>query len=75
MSKATDFMQTLTTEQLIDAFEMTEVTNAEDIATVRGWIMDELESRNQAAFDAWIDAKPTTGSPRRFFIAGARRAR
>ena len=27
-----------------------------NLATVRGWMMDEIESRNPEAFEAWIDS-------------------
>lgn len=36
-----------------------------ELLIVRGWIMDELESRNPNAFWAWIDSN--NESPRAFF--------
>ena len=54
------------TEAFIADFE---ITNAKkltlELATVRGWIMDELEKRNKAAFEAWIDSDDE--SPRKHF--------
>ena len=57
-----------TTNELIELFEETEkmeITN--ELATVRGWIMDELETRNAEAFEKWIDNCEIEPSPRKFF--------
>lgn len=56
----------LTTEEIIKQFELTELANAPEISIVRGWYMDELEKRNPEAFDKWLDAY--TESPREFFL-------
>lgn len=53
------------TQQLLDLFDLTEIMNDQNIPTVRGWIMEELEKRNPEAFDAWMDSDDNT--PRRFF--------
>ena len=46
----------LSVEQLIKEFDMTEVIPISlELSMVRGWIMDELEKRNQEAFDKWLD--------------------
>jgi len=66
IAKARGMTMAQKTETLIDAFEMTETINDRESATVRGWIMDELETRNQTAFDAWLDANEA--SPRGFFL-------
>lgn len=55
-----------TMEQLIEDFEITETNNDPYIPTVRGWIMDELESRDAEAFDKWIDSNEE--SPRKFYL-------
>ena len=56
-----------TTETLIESFELTinEKISIE-LGMVRGWIMDELELRNQESFDAWIDS--LEDSPRKFYL-------
>ena len=56
----------LSTEEIVKQFELTELLNAPETSIVRGWYIDELEKRNPAAFDAWIEAY--TESPREFFI-------
>lgn len=53
---------------LLDAFDETEDRTEDEMPTVRGWLMDELERRNHDAFDAWIDSD--CPSPREFFLTG-----
>jgi len=50
----------LTIGQLIEAFAETETDDADEIPTVRGWIMDELERRDKAAFNSWLDSRDMT---------------
>ncbi len=56
----------LSTEEIVTQFEITELINKPEISIVRGWYMDELEKRNPAAFEAWIDAY--SESPREYFL-------
>jgi hypothetical protein len=44
------------TEQLCYDFALTEGMPVTDgaISKVRGWLMDELEQRDEDAFDAWV---------------------
>lgn len=63
--KARNHIVSKSTNGLILLFEMTEVMDDPHIPTVRGWLMDELERRNPAAFDAWIESMED--SPRAFF--------
>ena len=51
---------------LVEVFEMTEADPTPESLTIRGWIMDELERRDEPALWAWIDSNE--GSPRRFFL-------
>ena len=53
--------------QLICDFEVTEDMRGEDVPTVRGWLMDELERRNPKAFEKWLD-EGYADSPRAYFI-------
>lgn len=52
---------------LIRDFEITEGMRDENIPTVRGWLMDELERRNPKAFETWLD-EGYADSPRAYFI-------
>lgn len=54
-----------TTEQIVEQFEMTENLNTPEAPMVRGWYMDELESRDAEAFWNWVDSNED--SPRAFF--------
>ena len=60
-AKISEMFSGMTVTQLVDAFNATESNNAKEIPTVRGWIMDELEKRNPAAFMAWIDGDAFKG--------------
>lgn len=53
-ARAKAMIKAKTTRQLIDTFVLTHNNNDPNIYTVRGWLMDELESRNPEAFEAWL---------------------
>ena len=63
--KAQALIAKQTTNDLITQFELTETVNSAEVYIVRGWLMDELEKRNPAAFEKWIDSNED--SPRKFF--------
>jgi hypothetical protein len=42
-------------ERLIEQWELTSICENENIATVRGWLMEEIEKRNPGGFNAWLD--------------------
>ncbi len=46
----------LSLEDLLTQWELTSVVNDENIPTVRGWLMEELEKRNPDGFNAWLDS-------------------
>ena len=48
------------TRYLVNDFILTGRINDPYIPTVRGWIMDELEKRNPAAFESWLDDERNT---------------
>lgn len=54
-SKAQTIIKARTTAQLIQDFILTGHSNDKHIPIVRGWIMDELESRDPEAFAAWMN--------------------
>lgn len=53
--KAREMISNLTLGDLLDEWELTTNIRTVECAMVRGWIMDELESRNPEAFDKWLD--------------------
>lgn len=53
------------TEQLLEMWELTEsIKPSLELATVRGWLMDELEARDPDGFNAWLDDEDPNASPR-----------
>jgi hypothetical protein len=46
--------EALTMEQLKSVWMETETDNSPEIATVRGWIMDEFERRDAEGFDLFL---------------------
>jgi len=70
--KKQSLISQMTTAQIVDAFELTNgMTSDNGIATVRGWLMDELETRNKPAFDKWLDDVVSNDTPRKYFEAQA----
>ena len=57
----------LSTEKLIESWELTDTNKDDNISTVRGWIMDEMERRNPEAFEAWMEAD-AHAKARQFFL-------
>lgn len=53
--KAQAMIKGLSDLQLFAQWELTGVVNNENIPTVRGWLMDEIESRYPVAFDEWLE--------------------
>ena len=47
-------LKTYSTAQLLDLWELTTSNPNEYIPVVRGWLMNELESRHPEAFDKWL---------------------
>lgn len=54
--KAIKLIASRTTEQLIQTWELTSIANDENIPTVRGWIMNELEKRDPEGYNAWLES-------------------
>lgn len=72
--KARAAMATRTMEQLLCCWDLTEVMPlSQEVATTRGWLMEEFERRDPAAFDRWMDndddQHPEKDTPRAWFIA------
>lgn len=71
--KAPEKIAALSTQQLLSAFETTKfLSYSPELPITRGWLMDELEKRNPAAFNAWLDSEaPEDSNLRRFFHANS----
>ena len=55
-NEARELLKQQTLDDLLTQWELTAIYNNENIYTVRGWLMDELESRNPEAFNKWLDS-------------------
>ena len=66
--KAKALISKLSLEELLAQWELTSVTNDENIPTVRGWLMDELEKRNPEGFNAWLESDLAEDSELRNYI-------
>ena len=67
IAKVVKIMAAQTTATLVQSFDMTETMHTPEADMARGWIMDELERRNESAFWTWVDS--TENSPCSFFCA------
>lgn len=50
-----EILENATLAELLDELELTSGIRTEEVAMVRGWIMDEIERRVPEAFNKWID--------------------
>lgn len=55
-------------ENILDQFELTTSMTGLQVATVRGWLMDEIEKRYPEAFDKWLDSEDPEDSKLREYI-------
>jgi hypothetical protein len=67
IEKAVKLCKEKSTECLISSFEMTIDQHSLEFSIARGFIMDELESRDAKAFELWLDS--CQDSPRAFYLA------
>lgn len=61
-------LKNMTTEKLCELFELTENMNDENIPTVRGWIMDEIQKRNPDGFNEWLEDDLSVDSDLKKFV-------
>lgn len=61
-------LKQMSLSRLLDLWELTETNNDKNIYVVRGWLMDEIESRNPAGFNAWLDQKAPEDKQLREFV-------
>ena len=55
--KAKEIISNQPLADLLDEWELTSKVNNPEVHTVRGWLMDEFESRNPEAFNEWLDGE------------------
>lgn len=56
-AKARKMLKGMTMNQLLDQWEMTSVIKSTECYTVRGWLMDEIRSRDPKGYEAWLDTE------------------
>lgn len=66
--QAKELLENATLTDLLDEWELTSNIRTPEIATVRGWLMDELESRNPEAFNAWLDQDEPEDADLKWFM-------
>jgi hypothetical protein len=64
--KIKQLLASQSTKRLVDLFEASDEVKDEDVYTVRGWLLDELEIRDKEAFESFLDSNEI--SPRKFFL-------
>jgi len=55
IAKAQNILKACSTKALLEQFNLTEKMRNSESYMVRGWIMDELECRNEQAFNQYLD--------------------
>ena len=66
--KARAMLATLSIAQLCEQFTLTDSRIHEaGVCDVRGWLNDELESRNEADFIEWMESNDPKATPADFF--------
>lgn len=62
-------LQGMSLGKLLDLWELTSAAlETPELATVRGWLMDEIERRSPKGFDRWLDQDAPEDSELRYFI-------
>ena len=55
--QAREILKKQSMQQLLEQWELTAAINEEHIPIVRGWLMDEFESRKPVEFEKWLDSE------------------
>lgn len=65
--KTPDHIKSASTKKLLELWGLTEsMKPSQELAVVRGWLMDELEARDPEGFEAWMDSEDNAASPEQF---------
>lgn len=70
MTEMKEILENATLDDLLDEWELTSKIRTPEIATVRGWLMDELEKRNPEGFNAWLDQDEPEDNDLKWFMWG-----
>lgn len=65
--KTPDHIKNASTKKLLELWDLTKsMKHSQELAIVRGWLMDELEARDPEGFDRWIDSEDPNADPKDF---------
>ena len=65
--KTPDHIKSASTKKLLELWGLTEsMKPSQELAVVRGWLMDELEARDPEGIEAWMDSEDNAASPEQF---------
>lgn len=69
MQKMRATVAALPLAKLLEAFELTNSRQGDEVPVVRGVLLDELEARDPAAFEAWMECSDPAliDSPAHFY--------
>lgn len=67
--KAMEIIKGFSTKKLLELWETTTDSNDKNIPTVRGWIMDEIETRFPEAYERWLDGDAEDSTLKNYILA------
>ena len=62
-------LEKMSTGKLVELFSLTTNMSDENIPTVRGWLMDEIEKRNPEGFERWLDGSAEDADLAKYVLA------
>lgn len=69
MSKQETLLSSRTNEELIEGWEMvSKMPMSEEIPTIRGWYMDEIEKRFPKEYDNWLESETCEDEELRMYL-------
>lgn len=62
-------LATMSLARLCDLWETASIAEqSENLPTVRGWLMDEIERRNPSGLDAWLEQDAPEDEDLRYYV-------
>ncbi len=66
-SKTPAHIKNASTKKLLELWDLTEsMKHSQELAIVRGWLMDEMEAHDPEGFEAWMDSEDPKAEPKDF---------
>lgn len=70
MSIGEAFLRRMSDEQLLHVWEETEQITDENVYTLRGWLMNEIERRYPKQYNDWLDSEALDCTLRIYILGG-----